>query len=431
MPAKDNDPRLDPRKDSDAPGGGDRDQLVSKRRERQLDAANGGEGKRMTIAFLLLAGGLAVFAMVAGPRAALKLLGLTASDGQRTSQVDLKVDKEADDQKQLDFVVPGKPQPAKTEPSREPGLSEAEVQRLLAANNQEMAKRLENERKAMADEVARIRAEAEADKLKAADRAEREKLNQKQRESNAVIVDGGSVSADSATIASNSGQATLADSDPNRRFLKSTASSIVQTSVSQQLRDPSQTVVQGTIISAVLETAIDTQLPGSVRAQVMRPVYSFDGTKILMPSGTILVGEFNNDVEVAQKRVLIAWNRAITPDGKSIALGSIGTDTLGRSGTVGNVDNRYATKFGAAILISAVTAIPDVLANQSGGQSSSSGGTTTVNVSAGNKLGSKVGDAAGEQTKDILGQYLSLPPVIRIPQGEEIRVFVSRDLVFQ
>jgi type IV secretion system protein VirB10 len=187
-------------------------------------------------------------------------------------------------------------------------------------------------------------------------------------------------------------------------------------------------VVQGTIISAVLESAIDTELPGNIRAQVMRPVYSFDGSRVLMPSGTILIGQFNDNIDIAQKRVLIAWNRAITPEGKSIALGSIGTDTLGRSGTTGNVDNRYATKFGAAILISAITVAPSMLASSRGGGESASG--TTVNVGAGNRLASGIGDTVGEQGSGMLKKYLSLPPVIRIPQGEEIRIFANRDLVF-
>jgi type IV secretion system protein VirB10 len=160
----------------------------------------------------------------------------------------------------------------------------------------------------------------------------------------------------------------------------------------------------------------------------MQPVYSFDGTQVLMPSGTILIGQFNNDVDIAQQRVLIAWNRAITPEGKSIALGSIGTDTLGRSGTIGNVDNRYATKFGAAILISAITAAPAALAGHQGGRADSSG--TTINVGGGGKLASSVGDTVSGQGNDMLKKYLSLPPVIRIPQGEEIRIFANRDLVF-
>ncbi|WP_254634215.1 TrbI/VirB10 family protein [Mesorhizobium sp. GbtcB19] len=421
----------------------EREQLVSKRKAKQAGASKRSNDAKLIMALALLAGGVGLFAVVAGPRAALRIFGLAHDDiSQRTSQVDLTVDKETDRQPRLDFIVPGNSEPQAKDSGldkkfssmqdqldqlqrskQQSGVSSAEIQKLLASYNDSMNRKLDAERKAMADELARQRAEDQADK-------DKEKLEQKQRESNAVIVDdsrgpgGIEAAVDGATGPSDS-----KDLDANERFLKSAASSVVQTSVAQKLSDPSRTVVQGTIISAVLETAIDTELPGSIRAQVMQPVYSFDGTQVLMPSGTVLIGEFNNDVDIAQKRVLIAWSRAVTPEGKSIALGSIGTDTLGRAGTLGNVDNRYATKFGAAVLISAITAAPEALASRQGsGQSGSSG--TTVNVGGAGKLASGIGSAAGDQGSNMLEKYLSLPPVIRIPQGEEIRIFTNRDLVF-
>ncbi|RWI50547.1 MAG: conjugal transfer protein [Mesorhizobium sp.] len=400
---------------------------------------------------MLLGGGLVLFTLVAGPRAALRILGFTGDqEVQRTSQVDLKVANEADQLPQLDFVVPGKPQPVKTDGgvdqkfnslqdqldrlrNKQSGLSAADVQRLLDSYNDAMSRKLESERKAMAAQVAQLKSDAEAQKLRDAQAKQQQDLDQKQRESKAVVVDDGSTASEPGVITGDISQQgrNQQDLDSNGRFLASAASSVVQTSVAKTLSDPSRTVVQGTIISAVLESAVDTELPGSIRAQVTQAVYSFDGTAVLMAPGTVLIGQFNNDIDVAQKRVLIAWNRAITPDGKSIELGSIGTDTLGRSGTLGNVDNRYLTKFGAAVLISAITAAPDLIANRAGNnQSGSSGTTINVGGGGGNKLGSSVTSAAGEQGSDMLQKYLSLPPVIRIPQGEEIRVFANRDLVF-
>jgi type IV secretion system protein VirB10 len=417
-------------RDAGGPGGAEREALVRKRRARQTGASRQRRDPKLTMALALLVGGVIVFAIVAGPRSAMRIFGIGKSD-QRTSKVSLEVDNQADPQSRLDFVVPADAEPeVKKDPdtgNRQSGLSNADIQKLLASYNDSMTRKLDSERKAMAEETARLRAEAEAERLRTANLAESQKIDQKQRESNAVIVDGGGGSAAPAGGLAAAGDGSV-DLNANERFLKSAASSVVQTSVSQKLPDPSRTVVQGTIISAVLETAIDTELPGSIRAQVMQPVYSFDGTQVLMPSGTILIGQFNNDVDIAQQRVLIAWNRAITPEGKSIALGSIGTDTLGRSGTIGNVDNRYATKFGAAILISAITAAPAALAGHQGGQADSSG--TTINVGGGGKLASSVGDTVSGQGNDMLKKYLSLPPVIRIPQGEEIRIFANRDLVF-
>lgn len=445
----------------------EREELLGARRARQ-SGQTGLRMSRLVPTLAIIAVALGVFVLAVGSSGVLRLLGISADDGARTSQVDMEVDREKDSTTKLDFIVPAIPEPAKVqedpnaafnekfkalqekltemERNRQPGMSNSEIQRMLSSYNDAMARKLEEERKAMAEEAAKLRAAAEkaeeerrqaeeAARLQAEQFKNSQEIDMKQRQSQAVIVDEGEVLSQSSSLAGENG--TSGDLDQNERFLQTAASSGWQTSVSQRLRYPSRTVVQGTIIPAVLETAIDTQLPGSIRAQVTQPVYSFDGSRVLMPNGTILIGQFNNEVGLAQKRVLIAWNRAITPDGNSISLGSIGTDRLGRSGTLGNVDNRYATKFGAGILISAIGAIPTVLSESLSKDSSSSG--TTINVGggggnsggAGAQLASEMGGELSDQTKGVLEEYLSLPPVLRIPQGEEIRVFVNRDLILR
>lgn len=150
------------------------------------------------------------------------------------------------------------------------------------------------------------------------------------------------------------------------------------------------------------------------------PVFSYDGNEVLMPAGTRLIGTFNSDISTAQARVLIAWNRAITPNGDSVELGSTGTDRLGRSGTRGNVDSRFFQRFGSAILITAISALPSFLSTESENSS----------IEAANDVANDASSDLSEQTESALEDRLNLPPIIRVPQGEEIRVFVNRDLVF-
>ncbi|WP_259672358.1 TrbI/VirB10 family protein [Rhizobium sp. NLR22b] len=432
---------------------GDRNLLVDARRARQTGRSGRTTNARLIMSAGLIGGAVVLFVAITGPAGALKAFGIGRDDGPRTSRVDMEVERDSHQPVHLDFAVPASPEPkekedpnaawnakikalqdqiAELERRKQSGVSSGEIEALIARYNESMKKELEGERKAMAEENARLRAVAEqaeeerrraeeAAKLQSGETKERQKLAKMQRESASVVVD----DADGPAGGTIDGEQSQADLDQNERFLKSAASSTFQTSVSRQLADPSRTVVQGTIISAVLETAIDTELPGNIRAQVMEAVYSFDGTHVMMPSGTILIGQFNNDLNLVQKRVLIAWNRAITPSGQSIALGSTGADKLGRSGTEGNVDNRYGTKFGAAILVSAITALPSMLSNR--GSKSDSG--TTINV--GGQMAGQMTGSASSQASGVLDKYLSLPPVIRIPQGEEIRVFVNRDLVFR
>jgi type IV secretion system protein VirB10 len=440
----------------------EREALLAKRRARQAGASR--MNAKLVLPLALVAVGGVIF-MAVGPRALGKMFAGDDS-AQKTSEVSLKVAKESDQPVRLDFVVPGKPEPEKVDPNvawsekfkalqdklallerSKQDASAAEIQKVLDSYSKNMNAKFEQERKTMADENAQLRAQAqraeeqkrqaeEAAKRQAAEFEKDQKIGQLQRESKAVIVDQGERYAAMDPTAGRQGGVLPGDQNANERFLRTAAATVTQTSVSQRIGDPSKTVVQGTIISAVLETAIDSQLPGNLRAQVTEPVYSFDGTRVLMAPGTILIGQFDNNVDVAQERILIAWNRAITPEGNSIALGSTGTDTLGRAGTLGNVDNRYGTKFAAAALSSIITGLPNLMGGgvsasvgPSGGTISQSGSGNTV--SAGNQLAGGVGGAAGGQASSMTEKYLSLPPVLRVPQGQEIRVFTNRDLVFR
>ncbi|MEI9411537.1 TrbI/VirB10 family protein [Mesorhizobium salmacidum] len=447
----------------------DRDKRVEERRARHI-----AQSERQSVGWVMLAGMLlfgiaAACAIAVGPTRALNAVGFGGEDEQKTSQINLEVDRAIPNEQRLD--IPAAEAPAGTDPRPSPNaetnkqleelrkeiiaearankgsdISLAEVQKLLERYNKEITQRLQDEREKRNLEDARLRAEAsrleeerarseEAAKLDVERRRQLDEIATKQRESTGVVVDESGAGVALAEDARQGSQ----DLSANDRFLASAAGSEVKTSVSRALPAPSHTVVQGTIISAVLETAIDTELPGNIRAQVIEPVFSFDGSRILLPAGTSLIGTFSNRVDVEQKRVLIAWNRAVTPDGQSIALGSTGADLLGRAGTEGNVDNRYVKKIGAAVLISAITALPSIIPGLTSSNKSSREGGATINIGgagsgnsdAGGQTASKIAGALSDQGEDILNKYLSLPPIVRVPQGEEIRVFVNQDLIIR
>jgi type IV secretion system protein VirB10 len=90
----------------------------------------------------------------------------------------------------------------------------------------------------------------------------------------------------------------------------------------------------GTILPGILETAINTDLPGNVIARVTRNIYdSMSGRKLLIPQGTILIAKYNSSVSYAQRRVQIVWDTMIRPDGFQLDLGGMnGVDKSGMSG---------------------------------------------------------------------------------------------------
>jgi type IV secretory pathway VirB10-like protein len=171
-------------------------------------------------------------------------------------------------------------------------------------------------------------------------------------------------------------------------------------------------VPQGAVVAAVLETAIDSDLPGYVRAVVSRDVAGFDGRKILIPRGSRLIGQYKSGLAAGQSRAFVVWQRLIRPDGVSVQLGSPGTDTLGRAGLTGKVDSHFLKRFGSAMLLSVIDAGLGRLQNR---------GANVIVQSA---------NDARSVASTALERDINIPPTVKVPQGTPIRIFIARDLDF-
>ena len=234
------------------------------------------------------------------------------------------------------------------------------------------------------------------------------------------------------------------EEDPNRRFLASAGSAGVETSVATKNNRIDALIAQGTLIRGVLETALQSDLPGMVRAITTEDVWSFDGRRVLIPAGSRLVGEYKSGIAQGQTRVFIVWTRLLRADGVSVQLASIGTDSLGRAGNAGQVDNHYAERFGSAILLSIVGGVAQFIGGlgqsnqQSQGQSYTDPATgQTITIQGNSTLGQarQIGATQTAQTltnlaNEALKNSINIPPTIHLEQGARVIVFVRRDLDF-
>jgi type IV secretory pathway VirB10-like protein len=223
--------------------------------------------------------------------------------------------------------------------------------------------------------------------------------------------------AATASLANPALAAAAADGDKNGRggdeaFARRLAAETTGEARSSRLSSPGLTAPQGTIVPAVLETAINSDLPGFVRAVVSRDVRAFDGRTVIIPRGSKLVGQYRNGVAAGQSRAFVVWTRLLRPDGVTIDLGSPAADALGRGGLQGKTDQHFLQRFGAAILLSVV----------SGVTTSRGSGDTVVIGSA---------QDANRIAEIALQRQIDIPPTIKVAQGAPIRVFVARDLVFE
>src|SRR5262249_36265017 len=118
-------------------------------------------------------------------------------------------------------------------------------------------------------------------------------------------------------------------------------------------------VKAGTIIPAVLLSAVNSDLPGQILGQVREAVYDTDtGEHLLIPQGTRLVGLYDHHGVYGQGRVLTTWKRLILPNGASLSLrdGMPGADAIGAAGFQDEVNNHYLRIFGHALLLSIISA---------------------------------------------------------------------------
>jgi type IV secretion system protein VirB10 len=222
--------------------------------------------------------------------------------------------------------------------------------------------------------------------------------------------------------------------DPNLAFQNNLIeSSQAEEQKATQLKNLEHTIAQGKIVEAVLETAIDTDLPGTLRAIISRDTFAEAGRKVLIPKGSRLIGAYNTGILRGQRRVFIVWTRVIRPDGVDIQIGSPATDPLGRAGVPGFVDNKYLETFSTALLTSVlsigVAAITDSVTDTNSSSTTSNNGTTTTGTAAATAAGESV-KTIGKISGDIVNNILDLRPTITVDQGTRINIFVNRDLKF-
>lgn len=205
-----------------------------------------------------------------------------------------------------------------------------------------------------------------------------------------------------------------------KRAFMAQASSQRTVSVERLTAPASPNIVQaGSIIPAALITGIRSDLPGQITAQVTQNVYdSPTGRILLIPQGARLIGEYDSQITAGQTRVLLAWDRLILPDGRSIVLErQPGADAAGYAGLHDKVNQHWGGVFKAA-MISTLLGVGTEL--------------TTDNDSdlvRALRLGTQ--DTINQAGQQIVRRQLNIQPTLTIRPGYPLRVIVTRDLVLE
>jgi type IV secretion system protein VirB10 len=263
------------------------------------------------------------------------------------------------------------------------------------------------------------------------DSALKEQLKARQRSEMVIINNdgGGLLGGGTTTKPANT------EDDPNSQFAAKVASSESEKSVATRIGDLRRIIAQGRLISATMESVVNTDLPAPIRAIVSRDVYGEAGTVPLIPAGSRLIGRYNTDLTGGQTRVFIVWTRVLRPDGIDVSIDSPLVDQIGQAGVGGIVDNKFQFIFSRAVMASVVSiafalASDEINPNDSGTSTTTSTTGTTQDGNAASLATVNALNRLGALTESFLQRFLDIGPTILIDQGTPVNVFVNRDLIF-
>jgi type IV secretion system protein VirB10 len=181
-------------------------------------------------------------------------------------------------------------------------------------------------------------------------------------------------------------------------------------------------IYEGTTLDTVLMNRLDGDAEGPVKVLVSNPVYSHDRQHILIPEGTIALGEAKKIGAAGfgqQRRMALVFHRLIMPDGYSVDLDQFhGLDQIGEEGMKDKVNNHYLQIFGTSIALGLIAGAGEI--EQGGGTISTSGSQAFTTGTAG---------SVSQSATSILDRFMQIPPTITIREGHRVKVYFSQDLL--
>jgi type IV secretion system protein TrbI len=181
-------------------------------------------------------------------------------------------------------------------------------------------------------------------------------------------------------------------------------------------------VHEGSVLDTVLMNRLDGDAAGPVKVLVSNPLYSHDHQHIIIPEGTVALGEANKIGSAGfgqQRRMAVVFHRLIMPDGYSVDLDQFhGLDQIGEEGAKDKVNNHYFEIFGASIALGVIAGAGEI--TEGGGTISTSGSQAFTTGMAG---------SISQSANTILDRFMQVPPTITIREGHRIKIYITQDML--
>jgi type IV secretion system protein VirB10 len=181
-------------------------------------------------------------------------------------------------------------------------------------------------------------------------------------------------------------------------------------------------IYEGLTLDTVLMNRLDGDAVGPVKVLVSNPVYSHDHQHVLIPEGTIVLGEARKIGSAGigqQRRIAVTFHRLLMPDGYSVDLDQFhGLDQIGEEGLKDQVNNHYVQIFGTSIALGVIAGASQI--SQGGSNLTSSGPQSFTNGAA---------SSVSQSATSILDHFIQIPPTITIREGHRVKVYFTQDLL--
>jgi type IV secretion system protein TrbI len=181
-------------------------------------------------------------------------------------------------------------------------------------------------------------------------------------------------------------------------------------------------VYEGSVLDTVLMNRLDGDAVGPVKVLVSNPLYSHDHQHVIIPEGTVVLGEAKKIGATGfgqQRRMAVVFHRLIMPDGYSVDLDQFqGLDQIGEEGLKDKVNNHYLQIFGTSIALGVIAGASEI--TQGGGTITTSGSQAFTNGAAG---------SVSQSATTILDRFIQIPPTITIREGHRVKVYFTQDLL--
>jgi type IV secretory pathway VirB10-like protein len=181
-------------------------------------------------------------------------------------------------------------------------------------------------------------------------------------------------------------------------------------------------IYEGTTLDTVLMNRLDGDAPGPVKVLVSNPVYSHDRQHVLIPEGTVVLGEARKIGAAGfgqQRRMAVVFHRMIMPDGYSVDLDQFhGLGQAGEEGLKDKVNNHYMQIFGTSIALGVIAGA---------GQIEEGGGMISTSGSQAFATGASAGVSQSATTA--FDRFLEIPPTITIREGHRVKVYFTQDML--